>query len=102
MDKINVDTQVKDWVKIINELVDEVETITYSWDTVSVKGQSEYTFDKNKYNLFPSGKELIVLYAGVELNSNDYKIDMDNKLVFTTPSEEDGCPISVRYLRRIK
>ena len=98
MDKINESTKVKDWVARINELIDEVETITDSWDTVSVKGQSEYRFNGNMYNPFPLKKEVIVLYAGVELNPKDYKIEGD-KLKFNLPPEEDGCPIRVRYLR---
>jgi hypothetical protein len=98
--KITESTKVKDWVARINELIDEVGTIAYSWDTVSVKGKQSYTFDKNKFKTFSSSGEYVVLYAGIELNKKDYTIAGDT-LTFKSPPEEDGCSIRIRYLRSI-
>ena len=98
--KINVNTKVREWVDRINELIDEVGIIAYSWDTVSVKGKQSYTFDKNKFKTFSSNGEYVVLYAGIELNPNDYTIAGDT-LTFKLPPEEDGCSIRIRYLRSL-
>lgn len=98
--KITESTKVKDWVARINELIDEVETLAYSWDTVSVKGKQSYTFDKNKFKMFSLNDEYTVLYAGIELNPKDYTISGDT-LTFKYPPEEDGCSIRIRYLRSI-
>jgi hypothetical protein len=46
---------------------------------------------------FSASREYVVLYAGIELDKEDYKIS-GNKIEFTLPPEESGCLISIRYL----
>lgn len=98
MNKITETTKVREWINRINELIDEIGLKSYSWDTVSVKGKSVYTFDKNKFKTFAPNSEYIVMYSGIELNPKDYTISGDT-LTFKFPPEEDGCSIRIRYLR---
>lgn len=98
MIKITETTKVREWVNRINEIIDAISLKNYSWDTVSVKGNVSYTFDKNKFKTFSPNAEYIVMYAGIELNPKDYTISGDT-LTFKLPPEEDGCPIRIRHLR---
>lgn len=100
MNKITETTKVREWINRINDLIDAIGLKNYSWDTVSVKGKSVYTFDKNKFKTFSPSAEYVVMYAGIELNPKDYTISGDT-LTFNFPPEEDGCSIRIRYLRNL-
>jgi hypothetical protein len=96
--KLTETTKVKMWLDRINELVDATNSKNYSWDTVSIKNQSSYTFNTSQFMQMPINAEYVVYYSGIELHKDDYSIN-GNVLKFTSPPEEDGCSIRVRCLR---
>lgn len=93
-------TKVKDWIKYINNIIEVLGVKNYSWDTVSESGVAVYKFDMKKYKQMPIDSKFIVTYAGVELDERDYVISGGDTLTFVSPSEESGCPIRVRFLRK--
>lgn len=98
--KLTETTKVRIWLDRINELIDGFNIKNYSWDTTSIRGESSYTFSKSTYREMPINAEYVVYYSGLELDKADYTIN-GNVLKFTSPPEEDGCPIRVRYLRDV-
>ena len=93
MKKIEKDTKVREWVNIINELIDVVESANRQWETVSRKGVATYEFS----DTFPQNSKFSVIYASVELDEADYEIE-GNKITFIEPTPEEGYPIKIRYV----
>lgn len=93
IEKITETTKVREWVNRINSLIDLLNTKSYQWETVSVKGQQEYTFEQS----FPTNSKFTVTYASVELYESDYTL-LGKTLTFIEPPSEDGYPIKIRYI----
>ena len=93
IEKITDTTKVREWVNRINALIDLLINKSYQWETISVKGQKEYTFEQS----FPENSKFSVTYASVELYESDYKL-LGKTLTFIEPPSEEGYPIKIRYI----
>lgn len=93
MNKITDTTKVREWVKIINELIDVVDERNQQWETISKIGVATYEFQ----NTFPLNSKFSVIYASIELDERDYIIE-GNRITFIEPTLEEGYPIKIRYV----
>ena len=93
IEKITDTTKVREWVNRINALIDLLTNKSYQWETLSVKGQKEYTFEQS----FPENSKFSVTYASVELYESDCKL-LGKTLTFIEPPSEEGYPIKIRYI----
>jgi hypothetical protein len=93
MNRITNTTKVREWVDIINKLIDVVEERNQQWETTSKRGVDTYEF----IDTFPLNAKFSVIYASIELDEADYKIE-GNKIIFIEPTPEEGYPIKIRYV----
>lgn len=95
LQKITEITKVREWINIINTLVDAVTLKSYVWETVSEIGRKEYSFPNS--TPFPPNSRFIVTYASIELYEDDYVIN-GNTITFISPTLEKDYPIKIRYI----
>ncbi len=104
--KIEPTTKVKEWVKRINLMFEELRRREIFWKTESVAGQDTYEFpvsgsDKEAaLKAFDINFQYSVQYGGVTLVPEDYRLTGRTLQFVNGAPLESGYPIIVRYLGR--